>query len=165
MVKKSGNNRSVGTPFVLLIYRLGRQRLRSCMAFPPFATISQRDEKVALICYAIPRVVANGRSRSSTPTFLLRIRKALVISSAPRGDHEGRDRAIQILAILKTFAVPPRSCWKRMLRKLNDTQSISCHLSVRGASGTMYLPCMPANPIVPLAARLCCTPKLGVGPP
>ena len=45
-------------------------------------------------------MVANGKSRSSTPTFLLRIWKALVISSAPRGDHEGRDRAIHILAIL-----------------------------------------------------------------
>ena len=41
-----------------------------------------------------------GRSRSSTPTFLLRIGKALAISSAPRVDHQGRDRAIQSLALL-----------------------------------------------------------------
>ena len=45
-------------------------------------------------------MVANGESRSPTPTFRLRIWKALAISSARRGDHEGRDRAIQVLAIL-----------------------------------------------------------------
>ena len=52
-----------------------------------------------------------------------------------------------------------------MLRKLNDTQLIPCHLSVRAASGTIYLPYVLANPIVLLAARLCCATKLGVGGP
>ncbi len=50
-----------------------------------------------------------------------------------------------------------------MLRKRNAAQSTPTHLSVRAASNKMYLPCMSANLIVPLAARLCWSPKLGVG--
>ena len=52
-----------------------------------------------------------------------------------------------------------------MLRKLNNTQSTAFHLSVRAASDIMYLPCVLANSIVSLAARLCCATKLGVGGP
>ena len=52
-----------------------------------------------------------------------------------------------------------------MLRKLNDTLSTSTHLSVRAASNGIYLPCMPANPTVPLAARLCRSPELGANAP
>ena len=52
-----------------------------------------------------------------------------------------------------------------MLRKLNDTMWTSTHLSVRAASNRMYLPCMPANPTVSLAARLCWSPELGASAP
>ncbi len=67
---------------------------------PLFRKEMKRDGNAAQVCRAVPGLVRNGISRSSTPTFLLRIWKALAISSAPRGDHGGRDRAIQFPALL-----------------------------------------------------------------
>ena len=70
------------------------------MAHLYFTDYFAKRRKETRILSRCPWIGHCGKSRSSTPTFFLRIGKALAISSAPRVDHQGRDRAIQSLALL-----------------------------------------------------------------